>query len=205
MEKLKFGNVELALGNIVDQDTDALVNAANTKLAGGGGVDGAVHRAAGPELKEFCLKLPANEAGQRCPTGHVVTTPGFKLRAKYIIHAVGPFYNEKYSDKASEQLRQVHCLALQAAVEQGCTSISFPAISTGAYRFPLKAAADIAVNVACSFMEGTLALPRELEQRRTVLKLIRIVLFKQNHLEVFQAALTAAIVGHRVPKSGEPQ
>jgi O-acetyl-ADP-ribose deacetylase len=106
--QLPFGCVELVLGNIVDQDTDAIVNAANTKLAGGGGVDGAIHRAAGPILKELCNQFPANERGQRCPTGSVKTTLAGNLRAKLVIHAVGPFYNEKYSEKAIEQLHEVH-------------------------------------------------------------------------------------------------
>ena len=97
MRKLKYGTVELVLGNIVDQDTDAIVNAANTKLAGGGGVDGAIHRAAGPTLKELCLQFPTDERGRRCQTGGVRTTAAGNLAAKYVIHAVGPFYNERSS------------------------------------------------------------------------------------------------------------
>lgn len=187
--RLQFGVVELVLGNIVDQDTDAIVNAANTKLAGGGGVDGAIHRAAGPQLKKFCLELPVDDSGQRCRTGHVVTTPAFELSAKCIIHAVGPFFNEKYAAKANDQLRQVHTLALQSAVEHKCSSIAFPAISTGAYRFPVRQAAEIAVDVACNFLNGTLPLSADLKKQASVLKLIRFVLFKQNQLEAFQAAL----------------
>ena len=117
MRRLKYGTVELVLGNIVDQDTDAIVNAANTKLTGGGGVDGAIHRAAGPELKELCLKFPVDERGRRCQTGQVQTTTAGKLPAKCVIHAVGPFYNERYAKEARNQLRQLHVLALQAALE----------------------------------------------------------------------------------------
>lgn len=189
VRSLKFGSVELVLGNIVEQGTDAIVNAANTKLAGGGGVDGAIHRAAGPILKEFCLNLPVNAVGQRCQTGNVVTTSGFGLRSKYIIHAVGPFYNEKYSQKAKEQLGQVHDLALQSAICCHCSSISFPAISTGAYRFPMRLAAEIATDVACRFMEGILELPESLEQARSVLTTMRFVLLKPAQFVEFQSAL----------------
>lgn len=126
------GRIELVLGNIVEQTVDAIVNAANTKLAGGGGVDGAIHRAAGPKLKEECLVFPEGEDGRRCPTGEVRVTSAGKLSAKWVIHAVGPYYNEHYADKAHQQLRRVHQLALEAATDKGCRSIAFPAISTGA-------------------------------------------------------------------------
>src|SRR3712207_1074972 len=85
--------IELVLGNIVEQQVDAIVNAANTKLSGGGGVDGAIHRAAGPTLKEACQQITADENGRRCPTGQARTTPAGNLQARYVIHAVGPFYN----------------------------------------------------------------------------------------------------------------
>jgi O-acetyl-ADP-ribose deacetylase len=189
VRSLKFGIVELVLGNIVEQGTDAIVNAANTKLAGGGGVDGAIHRAAGPKLKEFCLDLPVNADGRRCQTGCVVTTPGFGLRAKYIIHAVGPFFSDKYAQKAVELLRQVHIFALQSAVFNQCRSISFPAISTGAYRFPIRLAAEIAIDVACKFMEGMLELSESLEQGRSILATIRFVLFKPTQFDEFRSAL----------------
>ncbi len=136
MRQLKHGSVELVIGNIVEQTTDAIVNAANTKLAGGGGVDGAIHRAAGPELMRLCLELPANEKGQRCETGDVRTTSAGNLKSKIVIHAVGPFFNDKYEEKAHAQLRSVHMRALREAVAHNCRSIALPAISTGAYRFP---------------------------------------------------------------------
>ncbi len=178
MRQLKHGTIELLLGNIVDQDTDAVVNAANTKLTGGGGVDGAIHRAAGPQLKEFCLQLPADEQGRRCQTGHVQTTPAGNLKAKYVIHAVGPFYNERYSDKAHTQLRQVHTLALQAAIAHHCTSIAFPAISTGACRFPVAAAAKTAIDCVCTFLSTTPGL-----------SFVRFVLYKQPQYDVFSSTL----------------
>ena len=178
MRRLKHGNVELVLGNIVHQDTDAIVNAANTKLAGGGGVDGAIHRAAGPVLNELCLQLPADDKGRRCQTGQVQTTTAGNLSAKYVIHAVGPFYNERYAEKARNQLRQLHTFALQAALDHDCKSIAFPAISTGAYRFPIAEAASIGIDAVCSFLQQTAGL-----------NVVRFVLYKQGHFDIFQAAL----------------
>ncbi len=178
MRQLKHGSVDLVLGNIVEQDTDAIVNAANTKLTGGGGVDGAIHRVAGPKLKELCLQFPADESGRRCQTGHVQVTAGCNLAARYVIHAVGPFYNEKYATKAHDQLRQLHELALRAAIDYQCRTISFPAISTGAYRFPIADAAIIAIDSVCSFLDSC-----------TGIDLVRFVLYKQGQLEAFQSAL----------------
>jgi O-acetyl-ADP-ribose deacetylase (regulator of RNase III) len=174
----KHGRIELVLGNIVEQAVDAIVNAANTTLAGGGGVDGAIHRAAGPTLLEECLRLPADEQGRRCPTGEVRVTGGGKLPARWVIHAVGPVYSERYADKARQQLRQVHQYALEAAAARGCRSVAFPAISTGAYRFPLAEAAPIALGAA-------------VEQLQTPgpVELVRFVLFSPGQLEVFREAL----------------
>jgi O-acetyl-ADP-ribose deacetylase (regulator of RNase III) len=174
----KHGRIELVLGNIIEQTVDAIVNAANTKLTGGGGVDGAIHRAAGPTLHEECLLLPADDRGRRCPTGEVRVTGAGKLPARWVIHAVGPFYNERYADKARQLLRQVHQQALQAADAKGCSSVAFPAISTGAYRFPLAEAARIALGAA----EEKLQEPQSVE-------LVRFVLFKPAQLAVFRAAL----------------
>jgi O-acetyl-ADP-ribose deacetylase (regulator of RNase III) len=146
------GQIELTLGDITAEEIDAIVNAANTKLLGGGGVDGALHRAAGPALKAECRKLPADEAGRLCPTGEVRVTGAGRLRARFVIHAVGPFYNVRYARRAEELLREVHLRALEAAQERGCRSIAFPAISTGAYRFPPARAAEIAIEAAASFL-----------------------------------------------------
>jgi serine/threonine-protein kinase len=175
------GRIELVLGNIVEQAVDAIVNAANTKLAGGGGVDGAIHRAAGPQLMEECLLLAADDEGRRCPTGEVRVTAAGNLPARYVIHAVGPFYNERYAEKARRQLHDVHRLALEAAAERGGRSVALPAISTGAYRFPLAEAAPIAIRAAVEHLRG----PKPVE-------LVRFVLFKAAQLEVFREALGAA-------------
>lgn len=174
------GRIELALGTITEQAVDAVVNAANTKLAGGGGVDGAIHRAAGRALKEECSSLPADGDGRRCPTGEVRVTGAGDLPARYVIHAVGPFYNGRYADKARAHLRLVHERALTAAAERGCHSIAFPAISTGAYRFPLAEAAPIALNAALAHL-----------RQPTSLSVVRFVLFKPAHLNAFRSALAA--------------
>lgn len=178
MLQLNNGKIELVVGNIVEQETNAVVNAANTKLAGGGGVDGAIHAAAGPELLDMCLRLPADENGQRCPTGEVKTTPGANLKAKFVIHAVGPFYNEQYKEKAHRQLEQVHRRALHAAIDHQCKTIAFPAISTGAYRFPINDAADIAIRTVAEFLDNEQGVER-----------VCFVLFKQSQFDVFKSAL----------------
>ncbi len=158
MRQFKHVVFELVLCNIVDQTTDAIVNAANTKLAGGGGVDGAIHRAAGPILKELCLQFPADENGRRCQTGCVQTTAGGNLAAKHVIHAVGPFYNEKYAEKAHGQLRQLHELALQRAaviinMQVGGLSREF----NGAYAFLSPTRHVSPSNTVCSFSAFTQA------------------------------------------------
>ncbi|MBW3596619.1 MAG: O-acetyl-ADP-ribose deacetylase [Planctomycetes bacterium] len=172
------GRIELLVGNIVEQDVDAIVNAANTTLEGGGGVDGAIHRAAGPSLLEECLKLPQYEPGRRCPTGECRVTGGGNLKARYVIHAVGPVYNDRSAEKAREQLRQVHRNSLQAAAEHDCRSIAFPAISTGAYRFPIEEAAPIALGVVREFLEAP-----------SSVQLVRFVLFSQPPFDAFEKAL----------------
>lgn len=179
----KHGRIELVLGNIVEQQVDAIVNAANTRLLGGGGVDGAIHRAAGPGLLKECETLPADENGRRCPTGEVRVTGAGDLPARWVIHAVGPFYNERYAEKGRQQLRSVHERALAEAASHGCRSIAFPAISTGAYRFPIDEAASIALAVA----EEQLRQPQSVE-------LIRFVLFKPAQLEAFRTALARLTV-----------
>jgi len=176
--ELGHGTLELVRGNIVEQRVDAIINAANTSLEGGGGVDGAIHRAAGPALLEECLKIPKDEKGHRCPTGEVRVTGAGDLPSKYVIHAVGPFYDHKYAEKAQDQLRYVHENALEAARERDCMSVAFPAISTGAYRFPIEQAAPIALETAARFLN-----------RRTAVKIVRFVLFTEADLDTFRQAM----------------
>ena len=177
-----MATIELVIGNIVEEKVDAIVNAANSTLSGGGGVDGAIHRRAGPGLLEECLALPEDERGRRCPTGEVRVTGAASLQARYVIHAVGPVYDGAHPDRSAELLRSVHKHALTRAAELGCETIAFPAISTGAYRYPVEAAARIALGVTERFL---LAHPGSL-------KTVRFVLFGPEHYEIFCAVLGGA-------------
>jgi O-acetyl-ADP-ribose deacetylase len=172
------GRIGVVLGDITGLDVDAIVNAANSSLLGGGGVDGAIHRAAGPGLLEECRTL----GGAR--TGEAKITRGHRLRARHVIHAVGPVWGggERGEDEA---LASCYREAMRLAAEHGCGSIAFPAISTGAYRFPLERATRIAVGevkraleaggvhevrkvVFCCFSPGDRdAYVRELDEMRT--------------------------------------
>jgi len=133
-------------GDITRVEVDAIVNAANPRMLGGGGVDGAIHRAAGPELLRVCRQVPEVSTGVRCPTGEARLTPGFALPSKYVIHTVGPVYGGRHRD--AELLASAHRSSLELAVEKGLRSIAFPAISCGVYGYPPEEAAPIAIGVA---------------------------------------------------------
>lgn len=139
--------IEIVQADITTLRVDAIVNAANEPLAGGGGVDGAIHRAAGPELMEACQELPVDARGVRCPTGEAVRTPGFRLPARYVIHTVGPVWNDGRHSEA-ELLERAYASSFARALEEpSIRTIAFPSISTGVYHFPKDAAARIAVRV----------------------------------------------------------
>lgn len=143
--KINDSTLELVEGNIVKQSVDAIVNAANSSLLGGGGVDGAIHQAAGPQLLEECRQLGG------CPTGDAKITQGYNLRAKYVIHAVGPVYRDGRHGEG-ELLASAYRRALEVAADNGIESIAFPAISTGVYGYPMEAAARIALETIVMFM-----------------------------------------------------
>ena len=133
--------IEIVRADITTLDVDAIVNAANSALAGGGGVDGAIHRAAGPELARAAVALAP------CPTGEAVLTPGFRLEARFVIHTVGPVWSGGGRGEPELQRRAYERSFAVAAAEPAIRSIAFPAISTGVYRFPKRLAAEIAVGV----------------------------------------------------------
>ncbi|MBI3818303.1 MAG: macro domain-containing protein [Planctomycetes bacterium] len=174
MSSLQIGarSIECIQGNIVDERVDAIVNAANRKLQGGGGVDGAIHAAAGPGLVEECRKLGG------CATGDAKITKGHKLAAKWIIHAVGPVYSDGKSGEA-ELLRRTYLRCLQIAKDRGIITIAFPAISTGIYRYPLREAAKIAFDTIAAHLEA-----------ETTITTVRYILWTRDafdeHAEILQ-------------------
>jgi len=167
--------IELVGGDITRQEVDAIVNAANSGLMGGGGVDGAIHRAGGPAILEECKAIVARQGG--CPTGEAVITGGGKLKARYVIHAVGPRYGRNPA-KEAKLLESVHRESIRLAAENRCTSVAFPAISTGAYGYPIEEAAPVALRAV---RDALAAAPS--------IRLVRFVLFGDEALRAFERAL----------------
>ena len=161
--------LEIAEGDITAQEVDAVVNAANSELAPGGGVAGAIHKAAGKELWEACRLLGG------CGTGEVKITEGFALPARWIIHTVGPVYGQ--DEPAAELLAQCYRASLECADEAGAGSLAFPALSTGVFGYPVEEAAEVAIETLLTEM------PR-CEQTR----LVRLVLFSADDAKTFRAA-----------------
>jgi len=165
------GRIELALGDITRQKVGAIVNAANSSLLGGGGVDGAIHRAAGPQLLEECRRLGG------CPTGEARITKGYNLPAKYIIHTVGPVWRGG-DHKEDELLRNCYMNSMTLAAQNQLRTIAFPSISTGAYGFPINRAAAIAVTTVTNLLESL-----------TGIEKVTFVCFSKDDYAIYQSEL----------------
>ena len=162
--------IEAVLGDITVETVDAIVNAANSTLLGGGGVDGAIHRAAGPELLAECRALGG------CPTGESRITKGYRLKATHIIHTVGPVYSG--SERDEQLLASCHRRSLEVAADNDCKSVAFPAISTGVYGYPRDEAAPIALQTVIDYL-----------RTNDEIELVRFVLFGRSAFEAFELAL----------------
>ncbi len=162
--------LELVQGDITQQDTDAIVNAANSSLLGGGGVDGAIHRAAGPELLAECRTLGG------CPTGEAKITRGYRLKARHVIHTVGPVF--RGSPRDAELLASCYQCSLQLASANHLHTVAFPSISTGAYGYPVEQAAPVALRTVIEYLNT-----------HADIELVRFVLFDRHTFQVYQQAL----------------
>ncbi|MFD5828528.1 O-acetyl-ADP-ribose deacetylase [Lentzea sp. NPDC060358] len=162
-----MATIEHVLGDITAQDVDVIVNAANSSLLGGGGVDGAIHRRGGPEILAECRELRAGHYGGGLPTGQAVATTAGRLGARWVVHTVGPVWSD--TEDRAHLLEACHRNSLRVAAELGATSIAFPAISTGVYRWPVGSAAEIAHRAVAD----------------AEIDLVRFVLFDRATYEVF--------------------
>src|SRR3990170_247159 len=171
--KVKINNsiLELVKGDITQEETEAIVNAANSGLRGGGGVDGAIHRAGGPKIMEECRKIGG------CPTGNAVITSGGLLNAKYVIHAVGPIYHGGKKGEA-ELLASAYQNSLKRASENSIRSVSFPSLSTGAYGYPFDEAAPVALKTVIEYLK-----------HNDDIELVRLVLFGADAYRAYESAL----------------
>lgn len=177
--KMKINNsiLELVEGDITKEETLAIVNAANSGLRGGGGVDGAIHRAGGPQIMEECRKIGG------CPTGSAVITSGGRLKAKYVIHAVGPVYHGGKKGEP-ELLASAYRNSLQRATENHIESISFPSLSTGAYGYPFDEAAPIALKTVIEYLQGDGGIRH-----------VRFLLFGPEAYRAYESALKEIVQG----------
>jgi O-acetyl-ADP-ribose deacetylase (regulator of RNase III) len=168
--QINQSKLELVQGDITRQDTDAIVNAANRSLLGGGGVDGAIHRAAGPELLTECRALHG------CATGDAKITQGYRLKARHVIHTVGPIYSGTPRD--GELLARCYRRSLQVTSENHLRSVAFPSVSTGAYGYPVQEAAPVALQIVIEYLKT-----------RTDIERVRFVLFDGRTYEAYRLAL----------------
>jgi O-acetyl-ADP-ribose deacetylase (regulator of RNase III) len=173
LKRFANGRVVVRVGDITKEDVDAIVNAANSSLMGGGGVDGAIHRAGGPEILSECKVIRATQYPDGLPTGEAVITTAGKLTARHVIHTVGPVYGRGEKDKA-ELLAACYRNSLTLAAKKGLKTIAFPAISTGVYGYPLEEAAQVCSKAIAKFLESD-----------SSIKEVRLVFFSRGDAEVF--------------------
>ncbi len=171
--KVGKATVRLVQGDITEMETDAIVNTANPSLMGGGGVDGAIHRKGGPKILEECKKIRATEGSQGLPTGKAVITSAGNLKARHVIHTVGPVWRGGNRGEP-ELLAQAYQNSLKLAVSQGLKSVAFPSISTGAYGYPVEDASRVALEAVKEFLG-----------KEDKLSEVVFVLFSQSALEVY--------------------
>jgi O-acetyl-ADP-ribose deacetylase (regulator of RNase III) len=167
------GRVTVSVGDITSQDVEAIVNAANSSLLGGGGVDGAIHRAGGPAILDACREIRRTRFPQGLPTGEAVVTTGGNLQALYVIHTVGPIYGD-HSGREAELLANCYYNSLALAVEKNVTSVAFPSIATGVYGYPRAEAAEVSSRTIEKFLANDLQL-----------KEVRLVFFQGEDAKVF--------------------
>jgi O-acetyl-ADP-ribose deacetylase (regulator of RNase III) len=184
MNSFLHGRVSVVVGDITRQATDALVNAANSTLLGGSGVDGAIHRAGGAQILEECRRLRATRYPEGLPTGEAVITTGGRLPARYVIHTVGPIWG-RHAGREAELLAACYRNSLALAVEHGLASIAFPAISTGAYGYPQAEAAQVASRAIREFLTTESGGGAESSAARDKLKEVRLVFFSPPSAEIF--------------------
>jgi len=177
-EEFYAGKAKVCLvqGDITEMDTDAIVNAANPTLMGGGGVDGAIHRKGGPKILEECKRIRATEWPEGLPTGKAVITSGGNLKAKNVIHTVGPVWRGGTHGE-SELLAEAYSNSLRLAVSKGLKTIAFPSISSGAYGYPIEKASQIAIATVKGFLE-----------REDKIDKVILVLFTMHDLEIYKQA-----------------
>ncbi len=178
--ELRSATLELVEGDITAQDTEAIVNAANSSLLGGGGVDGAIHRAGGPEILAECRQLGG------CATGDAKITTGGRLRARYVIHTVGPVCRLRDARQAADLLASAYRRSLEVAAEHGVKSVAFPAISAGAYGYPANDAALVALRAVIDYLDA---------QEEDGIQLARFVLYGRQSYEAFASALSQLLEG----------
>lgn len=166
--------IRLMEGDITEQDVDAVVNAANSSLMGGGGVDGAIHRAGGPSIKKECKEIVARRG--RLPAGQAVITGAGEMRARHVIHTVGPVYRGR--EKDGEVLKSAYAESMERAKEEGLESVAFPSISTGAYGYPVFEAAQVALRAVLDALSG-----------KTSVREVRFVLFDRQTFSAYAEAL----------------